>query len=201
MKLEGHHGEVWGLAVAKQGAFVVTGSHDHSLRVWERTDEQVSRIADLVYSYSSCCVQLFLEEEREKELEELYESTLVNQMEKVDVNGMEVDSAGKQTMETLKAGERIMEALDIADQEREAWAAYENAKAKNLPAEAPPRNPYLLAMGDISPERYVLKTIEKIKANDLEEALLVLPFSKVTALLVYVDIWAKKVIGDMGRNN
>ncbi|ORZ01570.1 WD40-repeat-containing domain protein [Syncephalastrum racemosum] len=175
MKLEGHHGEVWGLAVAKQGAFVVTGSQDHSLRIWERTDEQ-----------------LFLEEEREKELEELYESTLVNQMEKVDVNGMEVDSAGKQTMETLKAGERIMEALDIADQEREAWAAYENAKAKNLPAEAPPRNPYLLAMGDISPERYVLQTIEKIKANDLEEALLVLPFSKVQALLAYVEIWAKK---------
>ena len=70
-------------------------------------------------------IQLFLEEEREKELEELYESTLVSQMEKTDVNDMELDSAGKQTMETLKAGERIIEALDLADEEKNGWEAYE----------------------------------------------------------------------------
>ncbi|KAG1082432.1 hypothetical protein G6F42_022579 [Rhizopus arrhizus] len=33
MKLEGHHGEVWALAVSKHGSFVVTGSHDRSMRV------------------------------------------------------------------------------------------------------------------------------------------------------------------------
>lgn len=41
MKLQGHHGEVWALAIAKHGSFVVTGSHDRSLRIWEKTDEQV----------------------------------------------------------------------------------------------------------------------------------------------------------------
>jgi WD40 repeat protein len=41
MKLEGHHGEVWALAVAKNGSFIVSGSHDRSLRIWEKTDEQV----------------------------------------------------------------------------------------------------------------------------------------------------------------
>ncbi|KAF7723974.1 hypothetical protein EC973_001490 [Apophysomyces ossiformis] len=176
MKLEGHHGEVWALAVAKHGSFVVTGSHDRSIRLWERTEEQ-----------------LFLEEEREKELEELYESTLISQMEKTNVgDNMEVDTAGRQTMETLKAGERIIEAIDIGDEEKLGWEAYESAKARGLPAQPPQRNPILLAMGDLTPERYVLNTLEKIKANDLEEALLVLPFSKVTSLLSYIESWAKK---------
>jgi hypothetical protein len=70
-----------------------------------------------------------LEEEREKELEQVYESTLVSQMEKADVNdNMEVDAAGIQTMETLKAGERIMEAIDIGDEERKGWEDYETVR-------------------------------------------------------------------------
>lgn len=48
-------------------------------------------------------------------------------------------------------------------------------------------------MGDVSPDKYVLNVVEKIKANDLEEALLVLPFSKVLSLLSYIESWAKKV--------
>ncbi|KAI8086699.1 quinon protein alcohol dehydrogenase-like superfamily [Halteromyces radiatus] len=176
MKLEGHHGEVWALAIAKNGSFIVTGSHDRSLRIWEKTDEQ-----------------LFLEEEREKELEQLYESTLISQMEKTNVDdNTEVDAAGIQTMETLKAGERIMEAIDIADEERKGWEDYEMAKSKGLPAVPPTRNTILIAMGDVSPDKYVLDVIQKIKANDLEESLLVLPFSKVMSLLAYIEIWAKK---------
>lgn len=74
-------------------------------------------------------IQLFLEEEREKELEELYESTLTTSMEKTTLedNAVEVSSACKQTMETLKAGERIMEALDIADENTASWATYNEA--------------------------------------------------------------------------
>ena len=41
------------------GAFVVTGSHDRSLRRWERTEEP-----------------FFVEEEREKRLESLFEADL-----------------------------------------------------------------------------------------------------------------------------
>ncbi|KAI9486509.1 MAG: WD40-repeat-containing domain protein [Benjaminiella poitrasii] len=177
MKLEGHHGEVWALAVSKHGSYVVTGSHDRSMRVWEKTDEQ-----------------LFLEEEREKELEELYENTLVSQMEKTDVNAddMEVDSAGKQTMESLKAGERLIEAMEIGDEEKNGWLAYEAAKARGLDAQPPQRHTILMAMGDIEPDRYVLDVLKKIKANDLEEALLVLPFSKVVSLFSYIESWAKK---------
>ncbi|KAI7888858.1 WD40-repeat-containing domain protein [Mucor mucedo] len=175
MKLEGHHGEVWALAVSKHGSFVVTGSHDRSMRVWEKTDEQ-----------------LFLEEEREKELEELYEHTLVSQMEKTNVDDGEVDAAGKQTMDTLKAGERLIEAMDIGDEEKNGWAAYENAKERGLPGQPPQRHPILMAMGDIEPDRYVLDVLKKIKANDIEEALMILPFSKVMSLFSYIESWAKK---------
>ena len=57
-------GEVWCLAISSIGDFVVTGSHDRSVRVWERTDEQ-----------------LFIEEEREKELEEVFDSQMVKDTE------------------------------------------------------------------------------------------------------------------------
>lgn len=43
-KFEGHHGEVWALAVSHFGEFVVSGSHDKSIRVWEKTDEPVSSV-------------------------------------------------------------------------------------------------------------------------------------------------------------
>ena len=109
MKLEGHHGEVWSLAISKRGDFIVSASHDRSIRIWEQTDEP-----------------LFLEEEREKEMEEMYEATLTASMEKTNLNDstVEVSTAGKQTMETLKAGERIIEAIEIADEDKAVWEEY-----------------------------------------------------------------------------
>lgn len=41
-KLEGHHGEIWALAVSNFANFVVTGSHDKSIRIWEKLDEPVT---------------------------------------------------------------------------------------------------------------------------------------------------------------
>jgi U3 small nucleolar RNA-associated protein 12 len=32
-KLNGHHGEIWAMVVSNSGKFVVTGSHDKSIRV------------------------------------------------------------------------------------------------------------------------------------------------------------------------
>lgn len=40
-RLEGHHGEIWALALSHFGKFVVTGSHDKSIRVWEKLDDPV----------------------------------------------------------------------------------------------------------------------------------------------------------------
>ncbi|KAI9595716.1 WD40-repeat-containing domain protein [Syncephalis fuscata] len=182
MQLEGHHGEVWSLAIAKHGAFICSGSQDRSIRVWTRTDEQ-----------------LFLEEEREREMDKAYETTLTDALEKTNLNDAspgdgddQVDTAGKQTMETLKAGERLLEAIELADEDKATTNAYEEMLSKGQDPPPPPRNPILLAMGDISADRYVLRTLEQIRSSDLDEALLVLPFEKIMSLMSYLDIWARK---------
>ncbi len=41
-KFDGHHGEIWALAVSHHGNFVVTGSRDKSIRIFEKLDEPVS---------------------------------------------------------------------------------------------------------------------------------------------------------------
>lgn len=177
-KLEGHHGEIWALSVSRTGEFIVTASHDKSIRVWEQTDEQI-----------------FLEEERDKELEELYEKTLITSLEQDEGTGLEkseVADAGKQTTETLMAGEKIIEALELGIPDLEL--VQEWTKAKTLkPNMAPPdRDPIYLAFGNISAEQHLLNVIQKIKVAALQDALLVLPFHLVTALFRFLRIWTER---------
>ena len=177
-KLEGHHGEIWALAVSRTGDFLISASHDKSIRVWNQSDEQI-----------------FLEEEREKELEELYESTLTTSLEQDGAgseDGREVLPAGKQTIETLMAGEKIAEALEKGMEDIKLMAEYHRAKA-NQPNLAPPsRDPIYLAYANISAELYLLTTIQKIKAAALQDALLVLHFDQVPPLFTFLGIWAKR---------
>ncbi|KAJ2556560.1 beta transducin [Coemansia sp. RSA 1933] len=183
-KLEGNHGDVWALALAKHGNYAVSSGQDRSIRIWDKTEEP-----------------LFLEEERERELEEMYDRGLEENLDRPeriggedndDDGAEETERAGKATMETLKAGERIMEALDLADEERRKWEAYEEQKRK-MPhlAPAPPETSPILQFEGISPEAYVLRTIERVRASELEDALLVLPFSRVLSLMAYINIWAQ----------
>ncbi|TXT15782.1 hypothetical protein VHUM_00285 [Vanrija humicola] len=187
-KFEGHHGEVWALAVSQQGNFVVTGSHDKSIRIWEKTDEP-----------------LFLEEERERELEAAHDADLANQLnntglaDDLDEDGQEgageVEAVQKQTAETLMAGERIMDALELADADRAMFEEYEAEKARLGPAgeslPVPTRSAELVARG-VEPDEHVYNTLAKIPAANMEDALLVLPFRQVVSLLTYLDQWAQK---------
>ncbi|KAA6416253.1 MAG: WD domain [Lasallia pustulata] len=177
-KLEGHHGEIWALAVSRTGEFVVSASHDKSIRVWQQTDEQI-----------------FLEEEREKELEELYESTLTTSLEQEEGNReekSEVAAAGKQTVETLMAGERIAEALEIGIADLEMMREWHVAKARQPNLALPARNPIFMAFGNISAEAHVLSVVQKIKAAALQDALLVLPFEKIPSLFTFLRVWAER---------
>ena len=177
-RLHGHHGEIWAIAVSRTGQFLVTASHDKSIRIWDQTNEQ-----------------LFLEEEREKELEELYENTLAASLEQEEEQGgerAEVAAAGKQTTETLMAGERIAEALEIGMEDLEVVSEWEKRKAIQPSIAPPQRNLTFMAFGNISAERHVLNVVEKIKAAALQDALLVLSFDRVTALFTFINIWAQK---------
>ncbi len=194
--MDGHHSEIWALAASRHGSFIVTGSHDKSIRVWEKTDEP-----------------LFLEEEREKELEKLYDGGIADTLnreeapfgsgiEGANADGMvgpEATVVQKHTTETLMAGEKIIEALELADGEQDAMRRYqevvdrlpESEKPKVAP---PPPNAILTAL-QLTPEAYVLRTVERIPAAALYDALLVLPFTKVTSLFRFMDMWARQVSG------
>lgn len=176
-KLEGHHGEIWTMVVSRTGEFLVTASHDKSIRIWQQTDEQI-----------------FLEEEREKELEELYENTLTTSLEQDDEpNGKkaEVVAASKQTTETLMAGERIVEALELGIPDLETMREWSHARVQQPNIAPPDRHPIFL-YSNISAEAHILNVVQKIKAAALQDALLVLPFTQVTALFTFLQIWAEK---------
>lgn len=162
---------------------------------------------------------MFLEEERERELEAMYDRNLADEANRAtgtaggdnleenaeataDGGAGSVEAVTKQTSETLMAGERIIEALEIADAERSALKEWEEDKArlvaegKDEMADALPRPPMhqeLAARGELEPSEFVLQVLKKVPAAQMEDALLVLPFGLVCSLLGYVDEWAKAV--------
>ncbi|KAL0409988.1 UNVERIFIED_CONTAM: putative WD repeat-containing protein C3D6.12 [Sesamum latifolium] len=137
LTLEGHHSEVWCLAVGNRGDFLVTGSHDRSIRRWI--------------------------EEKEKRLEEMFESDIDNVFE--------TDS--------------IMEALDIAEEELKRIAEHKEEKSKGKVGDF---RPNILMLG-LSPSDYVLRAVSSVHTNDLEQALLALPFSDSLRILSYLKDW------------
>jgi U3 small nucleolar RNA-associated protein 12 len=150
--------------------------------VWEKTDEP-----------------LFLEEEREREMEQLYDTNLANELQAgaEGEEGEEVEAVTKTTSESMMAGERIMEAIELADADTQQMKAYEEEKKKmgemggSLPK--PTRHPELATKGDISAVAFVMGILRKIPAASMEDALLVLPFRQVVSLLGYLDEWALAV--------
>ncbi|CAH9137341.1 unnamed protein product [Cuscuta epithymum] len=176
LTLEGHHAEIWCLAVSNRGDFFVTGSHDRSIRRWDRTEEP-----------------FFIEEEKEKRLEEIFESdidnTLENRYAAKEVELPEegaVALAGKRTQETLNATDSIIEALDIAEHEAKRIAEYEEEKSKGKVVAF---RPNILMLG-LSPSSFVLRAVSNVHTNDLEQTLLALPFCDALKLLAYLKDWA-----------
>ncbi|XP_019054518.1 PREDICTED: WD repeat-containing protein 3 isoform X2 [Nelumbo nucifera] len=157
LTLEGHHSEVWCLSISNRGDFVVTGSHDRSIRRWDRTEEP-----------------FFIEEEKEKRLEEMFESDLDNSFEsryapKEDLpEEGAVGIAGKKTKETLTATDLIIDALDMAEEELKRMAQHTE---ENEGGKATDFLPNVMMLG-ISPSDYVLHAISNVHTNDLEQTLL-----------------------------
>ena len=183
-KLSGHQGEVWAMAVSRTGEKVITASHDKSIRVWGVTDDLI-----------------FLEEERERELEEMYESTLMTSLDRDaragevegdPEKGTDVTGATKQTRVTLTHGERLLEALEIGYEDLGVMREYEEAKkASNFIVAPPNRNPTLMAL-NVSAEQHVITTLSRIPTPALHNALLVLPFSAVPSLLAFTAIFLER---------
>ncbi|KAI7539446.1 WD40 repeat-like protein, partial [Hortaea werneckii] len=179
-RLEGHKGEIWAMMVGRTGETVITASHDKSLRTWQVGDDLI-----------------FLEEERERELEEQYESTMAANLDRdyVDETGQQAGTdevataGGKQTITTLTHGEKILEALELALPDLDLMTSYSRQKAQNPHLAYPQRHPQFLALGNISAEDYVLSVLRKIPSPALNDALLVLPFSQLPSLFTFLALF------------
>lgn len=195
-QLEGHHGEIWAVAPGHSGKVVVTAGADRSIRTWEKTDEP-----------------LFLEEEREREMERAFESAGQTRQDDERAIGSLADGAdpdaegaagpeatavSKSTTETMMAGERLVEALDVADADIAARTAARAAGQAEpafhalIMAEFETPRGGLNVDQDITAQKYVLRVAEKILPAQLDDALLVLPFDKVLSLMRFLDYWARK---------
>lgn len=169
-EMPGQRGEVWAIGVSGDGEMVATASHDKMLRVWRRTDEP-----------------LFLAEEEDRRMDEMFESTLVDDdvREARKTRGKQIEflgdggtgealRAGKVSLDTIKGGEKLLEALEL-------YAEETNRVLTGDDDEGP--NPYLLGL---APDAYLLRTLEQIRTADLDEVMHVLPLSEAVTLLGYV---------------
>lgn len=160
-KFAAHFGEVWSLAVSSDGAFFVSCGHDQSIRVWSEEEDQV-----------------FIQEEREKEMDEKFENDLLDSLEEDraprnededgDEQADEATEVSKKTMENLKGGEKLMEVLDMSADDA------------------------VLKAMNVKLEDHILDTLVKIKPAQLNDSLLVLPFSYTVKLLNMITVWTAK---------
>ncbi|CAI9766340.1 unnamed protein product [Fraxinus pennsylvanica] len=175
LTLEGHHSEVWCLAISNRGDYLVTGSHDRSIRRWDRTEEP-----------------FFVEEEKEKRLEEMFESDIDHAFENRYLPKEELPEegavalAGKKTQETINATDLIIESIDMAEEELKRIAEHEEEKSKGKVTDF---RPNILMLG-LSPSDYVLRAVSNVHTNDLEQTLLALPFSDALKIFSYLKDWA-----------
>lgn len=171
--LQGHHAEIWCMSVSSTGNFLATASHDKSIRLWEKTKEIV-----------------VLEEEREMEREKEDEEAIEGETVVPGETNTEVALAGKKSIETVKGAERIMEALDLYKEESAKLKAHkEQCQRTGQQLPPPALNALLMAYKCDTPERYMLEMLRKIKSSELEESLLVLPFSYVIDLLKVLEVF------------
>jgi hypothetical protein len=140
LEMPSHHGEVWCCAVASGGDLLLTAGHDRSLRRFERTSEP-----------------FFVEEEREKRLESLFEADLEGgpggggdpAAEGADDGGGSA-AAARRTLEGAGSADALVDALEVAAAELERRTAHDASKGP-LPA-----NPIMLGL---NPSDYVLKAV------------------------------------------
>jgi len=171
--LNGHLNEIWAMSVSHDGKYVITGSHDKSMRLWEKTNEP-----------------LILEDERENEKEQEFEDELPKEVQVITgEQNLETGLATIKTIETTKSAEKIIEAINIYLEEQFKFNKYNQALANVFNKEdknkikLEEKHPILRAYNNISSEEYLLETLKKIKASEIETTMLVLEFDHVKTLL------------------
>ena len=152
--------------------------------MWQRTDDMV-----------------FIEEEKERHMEAQVEAAITKEAGLADAaadgvgdmvvegggdanNASAAAAVGLRGLESVKGGERLMETMDLVSAELKAMEQEEAKGADSFDGGGRSRsrrtaNPILQNM---HPLKFLMKTLAGIKAPDLEQALLVLPFHYVKRL-------------------
>ncbi|XP_073835778.1 WD repeat-containing protein 3 [Musca autumnalis] len=152
--LPGHIGEAYSLAVSPNGRYLVSCGSDRCLRLFERTNEPI-----------------VLQDVQEEEREEIENQQLATGEDHAVPLLPGLKLASRKTVGSEKAAESILECLEIC-QKYEAEAD-----------EKPELHPLMRALNVTNPQDFILVTLARIRSSDLEEALLLLPFSNVCELL------------------
>jgi U3 small nucleolar RNA-associated protein 12 len=188
--LNGHCAEVNCLGISRTGGFVLSGGMDRQVRVWERTKDIV-----------------FLEEERERELEKIFDrvsnrnersaASILDGKKKDDDDDDDEDDGGKgnepqteaavrKSVLSVSSGDRIMEALELADKETKDNALF--VRTHGVDTKRPPN---VLMLG-LTPASYILWILRTIKSAELEQVLLQLPLSHIERLIWYIIVLLKR---------
>ncbi|KAK5640142.1 hypothetical protein RI129_010953 [Pyrocoelia pectoralis] len=163
--LQGHVGEAWNLAVSPGGKHVVSCGADRVLRLYEKTEQP-----------------LVLQDEEEEERAEQEGLATGEQTTVPGQPGLNLPS--KKTIGSEKGAENILECLEIIEKYQEQLdehAALQVNSSQTLPLPQP--HPLMQAHGVTANHEFLFEVVKRIRASDLEEALLLLPFSSVCKIL------------------
>lgn len=152
--LPGHLGEAYNLAISPNGRYLVSCGSDRCLRLFERTDEPI-----------------VLQDIQEEEREEMENQQLATGEDNSVPLLPGLKLASRKTVGSEKAAESILECLEICKQ----YDVDDDDK--------PDLHPLMRALDVKTPNDFILATLARIRASDLEEALLLLPFTNVCELL------------------
>uniref|UniRef100_A0A0N5AJ03 WD_REPEATS_REGION domain-containing protein n=1 Tax=Syphacia muris TaxID=451379 RepID=A0A0N5AJ03_9BILA len=163
--LNSHFAEIWAIAQTINGKYLVSASHDKSVRLWELTEQII-----------------VLQEEEEMEREKEYEERLIS-MDDV-IPGEENDGenetslAAKKSIHSIRSAEDIIEAVEIFRTETAAKADDPNSA----------KHPLVAYLRSKSLNNFILDVISKVPSSHLEKSLLMVPFSFVPDILRALNI-------------
>lgn len=154
LTMPGHIGEAYSLAVSSNGKYLVSCGADKTLRLFERTDEP-----------------LVLQDAQEEEREAIESRTLATGEAETKIPalpGLKLPS--KKTVGAEKAAESILECLEVSAE----FEVQDNKK--DIP-------PLMVAFEAKNTDDFLINVLVRIRASDVEEALVLLPFSSVCDIL------------------
>ncbi|CAK9807252.1 WD repeat-containing protein 3 [Anthophora plagiata] len=156
--LQRHIGEAWNCAVSPNGVYFASCGSDKVVRLYERSSEFL-------------VLQDEEEEERERQENELATG------EVTVVPGQKPQSLpSRKTVSSEKGAELILECLDVSKNYNEQLSKATINKMPDVPLQ-------MQAHNCTSTEDYLLETLKRVRASDLEETLLLLPYSAACEIL------------------